>query len=132
MPPVERIDGRRLFGDDPAGYDAARPGYPAWVFETLADGRGLAPGADVFEIGPGTGTATRPLLATRPSRLVAIEPDARLAAFLAGGTIPEPALEVVNAPFEDAELAAGALISVSAPPPSTGWTRARPWPGSPG
>jgi hypothetical protein len=108
MPPVERIDGRRLFGDDPGGYDAARPTYPDWVFETLAERCGLAPGADIFEIGPGTGTATRPLLATRPGRLVAIEPDARLAAFLAD-TLAQPPLEIVNSTFEDAELTEGAF-----------------------
>jgi hypothetical protein len=54
--------GRVAFGDDPAGYHATRPGYLDWVFETLRDRCRLAPGTATFEIGAGTGTATRRLL----------------------------------------------------------------------
>jgi len=94
--------GRRAFGRDPAGYDAARPAYPDWVFEVLR-ARGLAPGAAVFEIGAGTGIATRRLLALGARPLVAVEPDDRLATFLRT-TVPDDALSVVVAPFEDAVL----------------------------
>jgi len=94
--------GRRAFGDDPAGYDAARPAYPDWVFEVLRE-RGLAPGAAVFEIGAGSGIATRRLLALGARPLVAIEPDDRLATFLRQA-VPDDALTVVVAPFEDAVL----------------------------
>jgi SAM-dependent methyltransferase len=97
-------EGRSAFGADAANYDAARPPYPDWVFERLERDCGLAPDARCFEIGPGTGQATRALLARGANPLVAIEPDARLAGFLAqklGGG----GLEVVGAPFEEAVLA---------------------------
>jgi SAM-dependent methyltransferase len=99
-------DGRAAFGADAANYDAARPPYPDWVFERLWQDCGLRPGARAFEIGPGTGQATVRLLALGASPLIAIEPDARLAAFLetklGGG-----GLQVMNAAFEDAALAPG-------------------------
>lgn len=106
--------GRRAFGDDPDGYNRARPGYPDWVYATLVERCGLGPGASVFEIGPGTGIATRPLLAHGAKPLVAIEPDARLAAFLSS-TIADTALDVVVAPFEDVALPQGSFdLGVSA------------------
>jgi SAM-dependent methyltransferase len=97
-------EGRAAFGADAANYDAARPPYPAWVYETLERDCGLKPGARCFEIGPGTGLATRELLARGARPLVAIEPDARLAAFLADRLGGDDGLHVMNAPFEDAAL----------------------------
>jgi SAM-dependent methyltransferase len=75
-------EGRERFGDDPGNYDAARPRYPDRVWEILAERCGLRERATIFEVGPGTGTATRELVA-RGAEVTAIEPDARLAAFLA-------------------------------------------------
>lgn len=95
--------GRRAFGLDPAGYDAARPPYPAWVFDFLRQRCGLMPDTVTFEIGAGTGTATRQLLQLGANPLVAIEPDPRLATFLRG-TIPDRALAILVAPFEEAVL----------------------------
>jgi SAM-dependent methyltransferase len=95
--------GREAFGRDPAGYDAARPAYPDWVFDFLRERCGLVPDAVTFEIGAGTGTATRQLLKRGANPLVAIEPDERLAAFLRE-TIPDKALTVLIAPFEEAVL----------------------------
>ena len=60
---LARSFGRQAFGDDPANYDVARPDYPDWVFETLRERCGLGPGCATFEVGAGTGKATRPLLA---------------------------------------------------------------------
>ena len=107
MTQIDRSFGRQAFGADPANYDAARPPYPDWVFEMLAE-HGLGPGAAVFEIGAGTGTATRRLLALGADPLVAVEPDARLADYLRR-TSPSAALQVINAPFEDAGLPAAAF-----------------------
>jgi SAM-dependent methyltransferase len=104
MPQLERSFGRQAFGADPANYDAARPPYPDWVFERLA-ACGLGPGATVFEIGPGTGTAARRLLAAGAGQVVAIEPDPRLAAYLRSA-LASPALEVRNETFEAAGLPA--------------------------
>jgi SAM-dependent methyltransferase len=104
---LPRSFGRQAFGVDPSNYDAVRPPYPDWVYAALAE-RGLGPGASVFEIGPGTGTATRRLLAMGADPLVAIEPDPRLAEYLRARS-PSPALEVRNETFEDANLAEGAF-----------------------
>jgi SAM-dependent methyltransferase len=114
MAEVDRREGRRVFGADPANYHSARPAYPDWVFETLVDRCGLGPRAAVFEIGAATGTATRRLLDLGADPLVAIEPDPRLAAFLRDN-ITDAALHVVISPFEEARLdRAGYDLGVSA------------------
>lgn len=100
---IERTFGRQAFGLDPAGYHAARPAYPDWVFDFLRDRCGLVPDSITFEIGAGTGTATAELLKYGAKPLVAVEPDERLAAYLRE-TIPDKALTVVVAPFEEAAL----------------------------
>ncbi len=100
---IERTFGRQAFGRDPAGYDAARPPYPDWVFDLLRERCGLAPGTATFEIGAGTGTATRRLLELGANPLIALEPDQRLAAYLQE-TNPNKALKVLVTPFEDAVL----------------------------
>ena len=105
---LDRAFGREAFGADPASYDAVRAGYPAWVFETLQTECGVGPGSAVFEIGPGTGKATGPLLALGAEPLVAIEPDQRLAAYLRAA-FPTSALSITTQTFEDAELPAGAF-----------------------
>ena len=114
MAEVDRREGRRVFGADPANYHRALPAYPDWVFQTLVDRCGLKPGAAVFEIGAGTGTATRRLLALGADPLIAVEPDPRLAAFLRDD-FGDGALEVVVSPFEEARLdRAGFDLGVSA------------------
>jgi hypothetical protein len=101
-------EGRRAFGADAANYDSARPGYPERVFEVLRDRCGPLAGRQAFEIGAGTGLATRPLLALGLAPLVAVEPDARLASYLRQRS-PDSALRIVTASFEDAELARGSF-----------------------
>lgn len=114
MPSIEKSFGRQAFGLNPAAYHAARPEYPDWVFDMLVGRCGLGPGASVFEIGPGTGTATRRLLDLGANPLMAIEPDARLADFLEV-TNATPALQVLRAPFEEAVLPEGAFdLGISA------------------
>ncbi len=100
---VDRKFGRVAFGDDPGSYHATRPGYPDWVFETLRERCHLAPGTATFEIGAGTGTATRRLLDFGANPLLAIEPDSRLAAFLRE-SIQDSALSVNVSAFEDAAI----------------------------
>ncbi len=108
MAEIERAEGQRAFGIDPTGYDQARPDYPPRVYEILHDRCGLRPGARTFEIGPGTGVATRHLLLLGSAPLVVVEPDARLARFLTTklGQIAS-GIEVKIATFEDAELPVG-------------------------
>ncbi len=107
---IDRRFGREAFGDDPANYDRARPGYPDWVFETLVERCGLKPGAAVFEAGAGTGIATRRLLALGADPLVAVEPDPRLAEYLAR----TPQLKVIAEPFETARIEGAFDLGVSA------------------
>lgn len=80
----------------------ARPGYPAWVFETLVDPCGLRAGASVLEIGPGVGQATVPLL-ERGARVTAVEPGVALAHRLSERVSGREA-EVVVSAFEDFEV----------------------------
>jgi SAM-dependent methyltransferase len=62
-----------------ADYVAARPGYPAVLFEALAELRALAPASEVADLGAGTGLLTRALL-ERGHRVVAVEPNAEMRA----------------------------------------------------
>ena len=100
---LDRTFGRRAFGNDPASYHAVRPQYPDWVFATLVQWCGLGDGKSVFEIGPGTGIATRRLLDLGAGPLIAIEPDPNLAAYLRSNNRDE-ALKVMISSFEDAAL----------------------------
>lgn len=100
---VDRSFGRRAFGANPAAYHAARPAYPDWVFTTLVERCGLTHGKSVFEIGPGTGTATRRLLDLGSKPLIAVEPDPSLVAYLRQANRDE-ALKVIVSTFEDAVL----------------------------
>ncbi len=100
---IDRSFGRRAFGADPASYHSVRPQYPDWVFATLVQRCGLADGKIVFEIGPGTGTATRRLLDLGARPLIAIEPDPRMAAYL-GKSNKDAALQVMVSTFEEVAL----------------------------
>ena len=104
MPQIDREEGRRLFGIDPAAYDSARPGHAERVYEVLAERCGLAPGTGVLEVGPGTGQVTRRLLDLGANPLVAIEPDPALAGYLQESLGGRVDLRMV--PLEEAELPA--------------------------
>lgn len=106
--PLDRLEGRRAFGADADNYDAARPEYPARVFEILRESCGLGSSTRAFEIGPGTGLATRRLLAAGVQSLAAVEPDERLGAVLRRRS-PDPRLSVLTQPFEEAELPSGSF-----------------------
>ena len=60
-------------------------------------------GKSLFEIGPGTGTATRRLLELGARPLIAIEPDPNLAAYLRKSD-RDAALQVMVSTFEEAAL----------------------------
>jgi SAM-dependent methyltransferase len=102
----------RLFNEIPDDYEA-RPAYPAWVFETLADRCGLGAGSRVLEIGAGSGQATLPLL-DRGAQITAVEPGAGLARRLRERT-QDRDVEIVVARFEDAVIPDDAFdVAVSA------------------
>lgn len=107
--------GRALFGDDPAGYDVGRPDYPERVYRLLVERCGLGPGCRVLEVGAGTGRATRRIAAHHPARIVAIEPDARLARRLRSALPDTDRITLIEEPFEDAVLPAASFdLAVSA------------------
>jgi SAM-dependent methyltransferase/GNAT superfamily N-acetyltransferase len=89
------------FDADVAGYERARPGYPDGLFELLAR-HGLADGARVLEIGPGTGQATVALL-DRGAVVTAVEPGPAMASRLRE-RVAGRACTVVESTFEDAAL----------------------------
>ncbi len=101
MTAQSQLVGRHIFGADAAGYASARPHYPESLYTALAAEGALFPSADVFEIGPGTGQASRRLIAADVGSLTLVEPDPVLAEALAdlAGNV-----HVVNAPLEDAGL----------------------------
>ena len=100
--PIDQAEGRRLFGLDPAGYDAARPGHAERVYEVLVQRCGLRPGTAVLEIGPGTGQATRRLLELGARPLVAVEPNEQLSLHLEAAFGDR--VEVRRTTLEDARL----------------------------
>lgn len=84
------------------------------MYELLTERCGLQAGTATLEIGPGSGLAMRRLLALGAEPLVAVEPDERLAAYLAervradGGSV-----DVRIGAFEDVELPAAAFDLVA-------------------
>jgi len=125
MPSLLRREGRTTFGKDPSGYARYRLPYPPRVLEILKDRCGLTRGSRVFEIGPGPGLATRELLRLGANPLYVVEPDPRLARYLARtlGTA-EGRLRFVRSTFEDAPLPAGRFdLGVAAT--SFHWVHAR-------
>jgi SAM-dependent methyltransferase len=92
------------------GYDA-RPGYPDWVFDLLAERCRLGRGTRVLEIGAGTGQATLPML-DRGARITAVEPGAALARRLSERTSGRP-IDIIAATFEDADLPEDAFDMVA-------------------
>jgi SAM-dependent methyltransferase len=91
---------RATFDEAAELYERARPGYPAQLFEDLAELAGLQPGARVLEIGCGTGQATVPL-AERGYVVAAVELGAELAAVARRKLASYPAVSVFVAAFED-------------------------------
>ncbi|MCH8025418.1 MAG: class I SAM-dependent methyltransferase [Chloroflexi bacterium] len=105
---VARADDGLGFDNVPEIYDRIRLTYPEALFDTVAAYLQSDSQIRAVEIGPGTGQATRPLL-ERGIAVTAVEPGTRLAAFLSNKLAAEfPALDVVNAKFEDAALEPGA------------------------
>lgn len=83
---------RHTFGSVAELYDRARPGYPAAIFDDLAELAHLEPGSRVLEIGPGTGKATAELV-RRGYAVTGIELSAELAE-IARLNVPEARVEV--------------------------------------
>ena len=108
MASIDTSPGRSKFGANAALYDFARPGYPPELYEWLRCECSLGPDTRCFEIGPGTGQATLPMLAMPVGSIVAIEPDAGLATHL-GAKITDPRLSIAPQRFETFDLGVGAF-----------------------
>ncbi len=89
-------------------YDRVRLGYPDDLLDELAAVLPRSP--VVVEVGPGTGQATKGLVA-RGARVTAVELGAHLAAVLARNL---PTVDVVIGPFENVDLAPGSFDAVVA------------------
>jgi hypothetical protein len=66
MPKIPLSEGRYLFGRDPLAYANSRPDYPEELYQRLLTRCELGPGVSAFEIGAGTGLATRTHFSWRP------------------------------------------------------------------
>jgi SAM-dependent methyltransferase len=110
---LERSAGAHVFGENIAGYEAARMNYPAALYDAIGERLG-GDAKSVLEIGPGTGIATRDIIERlNPRRLVAVEPDARLAQHLLR-RFDDPRLTIVAAGFVEAELEGAYDLACSA------------------
>jgi SAM-dependent methyltransferase len=107
-----RAAARRVYGEDPLGYETGRPDDPDRVFELLVERCGLRDGSRVLEIGPGSGRATRRLL-TAGAHVTALEPDPAFAGHLRVTLDPER-LAVIGVSFEDAAVPDGQVDLVVA------------------
>jgi SAM-dependent methyltransferase len=101
MSSIKKSPGARTFGCDPAAYDAARPGYPPELFAWLCNRHALGPETRCFEIGAGTGQATRPILSCGVRSVFVMEPDPAFAGHLSA---LGPRVSVAARRFEDTPL----------------------------
>jgi ubiquinone/menaquinone biosynthesis C-methylase UbiE len=93
----------KVFDEVAAEYDRNRPTYPAELVDRACEIAGLGRGEPVLEVGCGTGQLTRSLVA-RGLRVTALDPGRRLLALVRGNLDCPGEVELVNAPFEDAQL----------------------------
>ena len=94
---------RLLFDGIAERYEAVRPGYPAHVVESVITAAGLGPGAEILEVGCGTGQLTERL--ARPGlRVTAIDiGTSMIAAARRRVTSTDVSLQVTS--FEDLDAA---------------------------
>jgi SAM-dependent methyltransferase len=106
---VGRPDDVRLSFNEVADiYDKVRPSYPAELFDSLFQMLPSEP--EIIEVGPGTGQATRDLLA-RGASVLAIDIGPQTAAKLRSN-LPSDRLRVDVGDFEIMEIAAGEADAV--------------------
>lgn len=96
----ERAARRVTFDQVAQRYDEIRPGYPAALIEDIIAISALPPQARILEIGCGTGQATLPF-AERGYGITCVELGPEMAALAAANCRPYPAVQVVNAAFEE-------------------------------
>jgi SAM-dependent methyltransferase len=106
---VGRLDDIRLSFNEAADiYDRVRPTYPAELFDALF--QMLPPQPEIVEVGPGTGQATKDLLA-RGASVLAIEIGPAMAGKLRSN-VPSDRLRVEVGDFELTEIEVGEVDAV--------------------
>lgn len=100
----------RGFAAGPEAYERGRPTYPPDAVAALCRGAGIETGADVVELGPGTGKLTG-LLVQAGARVVAVEPVPEMRERLSEAV---PGVAVVDATAEASTLPAGSADAVVA------------------
>jgi SAM-dependent methyltransferase len=120
------VDGLR-FGEVADDYDRVRLPYPrVLVEEVIAYTGGAGAGLLALEVGAGTGKATV-AFAERGVAVVAVEPDPRMAAILAGRGLARVRVEIATFEQYQAEPEFGLVYSADAwhwTEPATRWSRA--------
>jgi SAM-dependent methyltransferase len=91
---------RSSFNEVAEFYDEWRPGYPEAVCDDVVALAGLRPGAQLLEIGSGTGHATRGL-AARGYEIDCVELGEQMAAVARRNLAAFPAVTITVADFED-------------------------------
>jgi len=99
MADVDRDWRKRSFDAVAKQYDAARPTYPAAVFDDLLSLSRIPAAGRILEMGCGPGIATLPL-AQRGFRITCVELGENLAALARQRLAGFPLVEIVNAEFE--------------------------------
>ena len=108
MVKVRPDDIRLSFNEAPEIYDKVRPSYPTDLFDALFQMLPSQP--EIVEVGPGTGQATKDLLA-RGASVLAIEIGPATAAMLRSN-LPSDRLRVAVGDFEVMEIAAAEADAV--------------------
>ena len=93
----------KVFDEIAAEYDRRRPAYPDELVDQACQVAGIGSGAQVLEVGCGSGQLTRSL-AARGLHVTALEPGTSLIALARQNLEGAGKVEFVNAQFEDALL----------------------------
>jgi len=93
------VELRRIFDQSAGRYQAARPEYPAALYDHLIALTGITTDSSLLEIGCATGKATLPL-ARRGFRITAVELGPELAAVAKANLAPYPLVTIEQGAFE--------------------------------
>lgn len=100
---MDSLDLKTTFNSNVERYHAMRPNYPLKLFNKLIADTCLPNHANLLEIGPGTGQATKPL-AKRGYNITAVELGDDLAAKARRVLKGYPNVKIVSGAFEDTKL----------------------------
>jgi len=103
--PDRNTDSTLRFGARAAAYARARPGYPDFAVAALARALDLPPGADIVDVGCGTGLSCEPFLRAG-FRVVGVEPNAQMRAHAVERLAGQPGFTAHDGRAESTGLAA--------------------------